>query len=235
MARVTLAGPELEGLVVPDPASSIRLLLPSPGADELELPTWTGNEFLLADGRRPVLRTLTPRRVDGAALEVDVDVVVHGAGAASAWAAGAGAGSPAALSGPGRGHQVDAGAPHYLLLGDETAIPAISQLLETLAAHTAVRVHIESAGDPLPLPRHPRAEISWHRRAEDRPFGAALVEAAARHPAPEGRVWAAGEAAAMQRIRRTLFEAHGLPRARATVRGYWKAGRSADEGGGADL
>jgi len=233
MARVTLTGPALEGLVVEDPAASIRLLLPLPGAEELVLPAWTGNEFLLADGRRPTLRTFTPRRVDTSALEVDVDVVVHGAGAASAWAAAVEPGAPAALSGPGRGHRVDAGAGSYLLLGDETAIAAISQLLETLGADSAVRVHLESDGDPLPLPPHPRAEVTWHHRAGGAPFGAALVGAAAA-AAPAGHVWAAGEAAAMQQLRRLLFDERGLPRARATVRGYWKAGRSADDGAGSD-
>jgi NADPH-dependent ferric siderophore reductase len=42
------------------------------------------------------------------------------------------------------------------------------------------------------------------------------------------RVWVAGEAAALQRLRRHLFEDRGLPRAHAWVRGYWKHGRSGD-------
>ncbi len=40
------------------------------------------------------------------------------------------------------------------------------------------------------------------------------------------RLWAAGEAAAMQRIRRHLFEERGWPRGAAVVRGYWKYGRA---------
>ena len=39
---------------------------------------------------------------------------------------------------------------------------------------------------------------------------------------PDTRVWAAGEAGAMQRIRRHLFEERNLPRSRASIRGYWK-------------
>ena len=46
--------------------------------------------------------------------------------------------------------------------------------------------------------------------------------------APGTRVWVAGEAAAVQRVRRHLFEDQGLPRAQASVRGYWKHGRSGD-------
>ena len=35
------------------------------------MPAWNGNEFLLPDGRRPAIRTFTPRRVDPDALELD--------------------------------------------------------------------------------------------------------------------------------------------------------------------
>src|SRR5215207_1261663 len=136
MIRVTLGGPDLEGLTVEQPAASVRLLFPSPGAQELVVPSWNGNEFLLADGRRPTIRTLTPRRVDAQALELDVEIVVHGGGVASEWAQAAEPGNPAAVSGPGRGYTIDRDAPAFLLAGDETAIPAISQLLEALPTLT---------------------------------------------------------------------------------------------------
>ena len=41
-------------------------------------------------------------------------------------------------------------------------------------------------------------------------------------------VWAAGEAAAVQRIRRYLFDERRDARDRTTVRGYWKHGRGGD-------
>lgn len=225
MARVTLAGPDLEGLTVEQPAASVRVLLPSPGTDELVVPGWNGNEFLLPDGRRPSIRTFTPRRVDPETLELDVDVVLHGGGAASRWAATAGPGDPAAVSGPGRGYAIPADAPAFLLAGDETAIPAISQLLESLPADALVQVHIEVA-DPvarIALPRHPRAQVTWHDgdALPDAVTGAELV--------PGARIWVAGEAAAVQRIRRHLFEDRGVSRSHATVRGYWKRGRTAGD------
>jgi NADPH-dependent ferric siderophore reductase len=45
---------------------------------------------------------------------------------------------------------------------------------------------------------------------------------------PDTRVWVAGEAATMQRIRLRLFDGRRLPRAQASVRGYWKHGRGGD-------
>jgi NADPH-dependent ferric siderophore reductase len=229
LRRVTLAGPELEGFVLDEPAASVRLLLPSPGTDALVVPEWKGNEFLLPDGRRPVIRTLTPRRFDADARELDVEIVRHGDGLASQWADTAGPGAPAAVSGPGRGYAFDPDAPELLLAGDETAIPAIAQLLEALPPDTPTRVLVEVA-DPaaeLPLPAVEGVTVSWHELPAGGDPGDALVGAVRAAPfGADARVWAAGEAAAVQRIRRHLFEERGVPRRHAVVRGYWKAGRA---------
>jgi NADPH-dependent ferric siderophore reductase len=231
MNRVTLAGPGLEGLVIDEPGASVRLLLPSSDG-ELVLPTWNGNEFLLPDGRRPPIRTFTPRRFDPEAQELDLEVVVHGNGVASQWAETAGPGAPAAVSGPGRGYTIDREAPAFLLGGDETAIPAISQLLEVLPPDTPVQVRIEVAEPDarIPLPGHSRADVEWWELPAGSSPGAALFDAVAAADLVAGaKVWVAGEAAAVQRIRRHLFSEREVSRADATVRGYWKFGRS---GGG---
>jgi len=231
MVRITFAGPDLEGLTVEHPAASVRLLLPSPGAQELVIPSWNGNEFLLPDGRRPTIRTFTPRRLDPEALELDLQIVSHGVGVASEWAESAEPCDPAAISGPGRGYAIDRDAPAFLLAGDETAIPAISQLLEALPAETPVQVHLEVAHPDarLALPDDPRATVEWCDLPPGAPPGDALVAAVrGTDLAPGTRVWVAGEAAAVQRIRRHLFEDQGLPRAQVSVRGYWKQGRSGD-------
>jgi NADPH-dependent ferric siderophore reductase len=233
MRRVTLTGADLGGLAVEEPAASVRLLLPSADGD-LVLPDWNGNEFLLPDGRRPPIRTFTPRRVDPEVNELDLEIVVHGQGVASEWAQAAVPGTPAAVSGPGRGYTVDPEAPAFLLGGDETAIPAISQLLEVLPAETPVQVRVEVVEPDarLPLPEHPRADVEWCDLRPGAAPGDALVTAVVGADLVRGtKVWVAGEAAAVQRIRRHLFQERGLSRAQASVRGYWKHGRS---GGGDD-
>jgi NADPH-dependent ferric siderophore reductase len=233
LMRVTLAG-ELDGFAIEQPAASVRLLLPSPGAADLVVPTWAGNEFLLPDRSRPAIRTVTPRRVtaDGAgAPTLDIELVVHGSGLASRWATAAEPGAPAAISGPGRGYPIDVDAPAFLLAGDETAIPAIAQLLEALPPAVAVAVHVEVAAEDarLDLPAHPHASVTWHDLAAGAPPGDALVEAVrAADIVPGARIWVAGEAAAVQRVRRHLFDERGIPRAQTVVRGYWKHGRAGD-------
>ncbi len=235
MVRVTLAGGELEGLIVDEPAASVRLLLPSPGANEPVIPTWKGNEFLLPDGRRPRIRTVTPRRVDEALLELDLDIVLHGSGVASQWAEAAEPGAAAAVSGPGRGYAVDQAGAAFLLAGDETAIPAISQLLEALPANAPVQAHIEIAHPDarLALPDHPRTTVTWHELPDGASPGDAFVAAVIGAELDASTlVWVAGEAAAVQRVRRDLFEERGIPRTHAVVRGYWKHGRAGGPGDG---
>lgn len=231
LVRVTLAGPELDGLHIDQPAASVRLLLPSEAGDRLTLPTWTGNEFRLPSGARPVLRTFTPRRLDPDRPELDVEIVIHGAGPAAAWASTVTPGARAAVSGPGRGYVVDVGADAFLLAGDETAVPAISQLLEVLPP-VPVDVHLE-AGAPdahHALPAHPGASVTWHDLAPGAAPGDTLLDAVrGADLGPTTRVWAAGEAAGVQRLRRHLFEDRGVPRDRTWVRGYWRLGRGGDD------
>jgi NADPH-dependent ferric siderophore reductase len=231
LSRVTLSGPDLEGLIVEQPAASVRVLLPTDAGGELVIPDWAGNEFLLPDGRRPTIRTLTPRRVDRDRRELQVDVVTHGPGAAAEWAERAQPGSPAAVSGPARGYTIDEHAPRFFLAGDETALAAISQLLERLPVSRPVHAEIEIAdpGARLAMPPHPGATVEWRVRTAGAAPGDALVAAVrAADLAPGTRAWVAGEAASVQRIRRLFFEERGLPRAHATVRGYWKHGRRGD-------
>jgi NADPH-dependent ferric siderophore reductase len=226
MVRVTLAGDELVGLAVDEPAASVRLLLPSTPGGDLVVPAWSGNEFLLPDGRRPVIRTLTPLRADSGRGRLDVEIVVHGGGTASEWAQAASVGAPAAVSGPGRGYEVDTDAPAFAVLGDETAIPAIGQVLDALPPDAPVDVCVEVAD---PAAQQPLARpVAWSVLPAGAPPGATLVDAvAALDLAPGTRVWAAGEAASMQRIRRHLFDERAIPRDHTTVRGYWKHGRTA--------
>ncbi len=216
MVRVTFAGPELGGLVVDQPAASARLLLPSPPGRGLVIPTWTGNEFLLPDGQRPVIRTFTPL---GSEFELAFDIVIHDGGIASEWVSVAERGDPAAVSGPGRGFVVDPEVDRYVLAGDESAIPAIRQLLDALAPATAVTVFLDARpGARQELSRHPNASVEW---------SVSLLRAIRdQEITPRSHVWAAGEAAAMQAIRRHLFEERSIPRRQATIRGYWKHGRA---------
>ena len=74
--------------------------------------------------------------------------------------------------------------------------------------------------------------MTWCDLATGAPPGGVIVSAVtAAELTPDVRVWAAGEAAAMQRLRRHLFDERGLARSQVVVRGYWKQGRQGDPAG----
>jgi NADPH-dependent ferric siderophore reductase len=234
LVRVVLSGPGLESWPDIQPGASLRLLLPRPGTPEPELPAWTGNEYLYDDGTRPPIRTLTPlagATYAGPEPALAVEIVRHGVGPLSEWADTVAVGDTVAVSGPGRGYVPDTDATSFLVAGDESALPAVTTLLPALPAGARVTVLIEIA-DPaarLPWSGQPAAVTTWLDLPAGAPPGDRLVDAVVGSDLDDGvRVWAAGEAAAMQRIRRHLFAVRRLPRSQAVVRGYWKHGRGGD-------
>jgi NADPH-dependent ferric siderophore reductase len=229
MLRVVLGGDELDGFKIESPASSVRLLLPPPGEDEIVMPTWTGNQFELPDGDRAPIRTFTPRSFDADRSELTIDIVLHEHGAATDWVRNASVGDVVAISGPGRSEDLDPDARSFLLAGDESAIPAIGQLLESIEHDRSITVHVEvSAPDArIELPAHPNATVTWHDARPEASPGDAMVEAVIAVDELPDAVWLAGEAAAVQRLRKHLFDERGRERSSVTARGYWKQGRSA--------
>jgi len=229
MLRVVLGGDELEGFAIESPASSVRLLLPPDGHDDIVMPTWTGNQFELPDGRRAPIRTFTPRYFDDEQLELTLDIVLHDHGAATDWARTADIGDEVAISGPGRSEEPDRDADSFLLAGDESAIPAIGQLLEAIAPECRIEVHVEIAAPDgrVELPPHRNTTVTWHEAEVGAAPGDSFVRAVQQvDPLPDA-VWVAGEAAAVQKLRKYLFDERGRTRSSVTARGYWKLGRSA--------
>ena len=178
------------------------------------------------------MRTLTPLRFDPDQLHLDVEIVLHDGGPLSDWAAGARPGAPTAVSGTGRGYTIDPAVRSYVLGGDESALPAISTLLAALPSEASVTVLVEVAHPDaqVDLPAHPGATVRWLAQPPTRrparrwspPYGTPTSH-------PTAHVWAAGEAASMQRIRKHLADDRDHPRAQCTVRGYWKHGRAATD------
>ncbi|MET0796790.1 MAG: siderophore-interacting protein [Rhodococcus sp. (in: high G+C Gram-positive bacteria)] len=145
MRRVTLTGTQLEtftnadGHVEPAFTSTgfdddIRLLFAYPGETDPVLPVMVDGSVTFAAGRRPLARAYTVRRYDPRTRELEVDFVVHGSGVATAWARGAGPGDRMHIAGPSVSQGLPEDCEHLLVVGDETALPAIARLLEGLPA-----------------------------------------------------------------------------------------------------
>ena len=228
LVSIRFGGPSLEGFQIEEPTSHIKVFLPGPGETEPALPTPGADGVPRPDGPRPLMRTYTPRRYDEASGTLEVQFVVHGAGPASEWASQAKPGDRVAVAGPGGRFRFDPSVKRWWIGGDESALPAIGTLLDALSAEATAEVHLEVADDDdhIPMSSPAQATVTWHHRGETDGWGDELHDAArAASLDDDTRVWVAGEAAAIRRIRRELVDA-GVSAGAMVTRGYWRLGEA---------
>jgi NADPH-dependent ferric siderophore reductase len=176
------------------------------------------------------LRSYTARRQDPASGEVEIDFVLHGDGPAAAWA---GAAAPGALLGVAGGASLgEKPAGRLLLVGDETALPAISRILAEAPPHVSgiALVEVADPAEEQPLPAPLGLGVRWlHRNGTAPGESSLLVDAvAALDPfeGPDVFAWVGAESAAVRAIRADLRGRWGLGRAQHHAIGYWRRGRA---------
>ena len=224
MVRVTLGGDELAGFGGDGPDRRIRMFFPVPGQDRPAVPrAMSGGPVWPAGAARPAIRTYTVRRFDAAVGELDVDFVLHeGHGPAAAWARDARPGSWVGVSEPGGRYEPDPAADFHVVIGDETALPAVATVLDALPAGVPVLAFLEvaDAAEEQPLP----ATVTWVHRRDGAP-GVPLAAAvrAAGFPAGRGQAWLSGESACVKDLRTHLLGERGLDRRAVYATGYWRA------------
>jgi NADPH-dependent ferric siderophore reductase len=194
-ARIELGGADLADFGVDGPLydQRIKLLFPgSAGLPRLSASTWWSDYLALPEETRGAIRTYTIAGVrgSGAATTLLVDFVLHpGAhGPGSGWAERAAVGDELLAVVPrrgvaGGGIEFEPGAAERLLLvGDETALPAIGQILRDLRSgpRGAVFVEVPCAEDICDLPAPEGIEVTWLPRG-DRPVGQPVVAAVSAH------------------------------------------------------
>ncbi len=209
MRRVTVATQSMHGVEV-KPGQDVELLLRE-------------------DSGRRVKRRYTIRRARPDNGELDLDVLLHGSGPGSAWGAHASDGDEVEFQGP-RGKLELRPAPWHLLVGDESALPAIAAICEALPAaeRATALIEVQDEADELALDR---GTVRWLHRHDAEPGGADLLGAAvtaaldeAPVPPPEARAYLLGETRAVVAVR-ALLEDRGVPHDAIFVKGYWNRGR----------
>jgi NADPH-dependent ferric siderophore reductase len=210
MLRVVARGGELQGFT-------------SLGFDDHMKLFFSGSE-----SGEPAMRDFTPRRYDAGSGELCIDFFLHEAGPAAAWAAQVCAGQTITVGGP-RGSAVISpeGIDLHLLIGDETALPAIGRRLEELPATTRALVVIEtddgSAGYPLEsgattkfvcVKRNPLQTVPAQR----------LIETLRTLTFPRERcfAWAALESQSARALRRYLVDERHFDKHWVKAAGYWQ-------------
>jgi NADPH-dependent ferric siderophore reductase len=201
------------------------------GPDLAELDWRPGQDLVLglpqADGE-VARRHYTIRDVNKAARRLDVDFVLHGDSPAGRWLADARPGAVIEARGPrGRTH-IAAGAEQHLFLGDETAIPAIFAMTESLppGARAVALIEVEGPDETQSLACDAEVEVEWlFRRRPAGPSDLGLMALAARAPDPRGaHAYVLGETSNVRAQRHHLLRL-GFAREQITAEGYWRPGR----------
>ena len=213
MLRIVLDGAELAGFTSLGFDDHIKVFFPDGEAS-------------------PVMRDFTPRHYDAAAGELWIDFYLHETGPAATWAAQVRVGQTLTVGGP-RGSAVISleGIDSHVLIGDETALPAIGRRLEELPASSSALVVRESDGGAKDYPLHSRAAlkvVEVDRGAQRTAPGQEITETLRSLTLPAGRcfIWVATESQAARAIRRYLTDERGLDRHWIKAAGYWQRGAS---------
>ncbi|HJP77089.1 MAG TPA: siderophore-interacting protein [Pseudonocardiaceae bacterium] len=175
----------------------------------------------------PTSRTYTVRRVDTAARELTIDFVYHGdEGYAGPWAASARPGDLLRLFGPGGAYAPRSDVDWHLLVGDESALPAIGAAIEAIPAGVSARaiVLVGSEADEQKFDTAADVEITWLHEGSD------LVAAVRAFEFLPGTVQAFvhGEAGFVAELRGYLGKERGIAKDRLSISGYWRRGKNED-------
>jgi len=234
MQRIIFGGEDLNGFISASPDDHVKLLFPNPHGD-MVFPTMGPNGPEFPPGAIPSpMRDYTPRDYDAVRNTLTIDFVIHGDGPASTWAEQAKPGQRIGVGGPRGSFIVADDFDRYVLVGDETALPAISRRLDEIHAgtHVDVLVEIPQAADRQPLGSQAEFEVTWLERDGVDGASSDLLERALRElPDWPGDTfyWIAAESRRVRTMRKYLAEERGVPKEWVRATGYWQADGSEDE------
>ena len=219
--RLTLGGPELEGFVSAGFDDHTKLILPQAGLEKPNLPQMVDGRPHI-DGERPTMRDYTPLNYDAARNTLQMEFAEHGTGPAVEWARTAPIGQWLGLAGPRGSLVVPADLDWHVLLGDESAMPAMERRLAELPAgsRAIVRVQISNPADQRAWASAAALDLQWVTSLAD---AADVLEL----PAGDGFIWASGENRAMADLRQRILAKPGANPRRMRIASYWKQGEAA--------
>ncbi len=209
MCRVTLGGEELTGFKSLGFDDHIKLFFNDPQGS-------------------PAMRDYTPR-YDPAANVLHIDFAIHQAGPATAWAEKAQVGDHLNIGGPRGSAIIPLDFDWHLLIGDETALPAIGRRLSEFSAgaKAIVIAEVADAAEEQTFNTAAALTIQWVHRG-DRPAGQSemLLSAlrAISWPQGDGFAWSATETSVARAIRRHLIDERSARPSWVKTAGYWRHG-----------
>lgn len=222
-ARVSLRGDGLDKYTDPRPGDAFKLHLPSVAGEAVPVPGYDERGRLVWPPHltgRPIARCFTVQSFDRERRELSFDALRHPGGATEQWLADARKGDVLSLTGMRVEFVETAPATAHLLVGDESALPAITAIVASLSTHATADAFILTSSPRDELPGLAGAIVHLARTPQE------LVHSVNEHApsSPDAQVWIGAEAAVVREVRRILLDVHGFDRDAVHASAYWKRG-----------
>lgn len=232
--RVTLGGDEVSAMTPQGYDQWFRFFMRREGQDELRIPkspsTWFPQYLAMRSSQRPWIRNYTVRDFRLEASELDIDFVCHeDPGPGAAWAISAERGERAVLLDEGLLYNDDGQAGEVLMVGDESALPAIAGICGSLDERIrgVAMIEVGHRDDIQHVAAPAGVDVRWIERGSARAGDAALEELRGLRIVDDlGYAYSAGEQALATGARRHLVRDRGMDKRRITFTGYWKLGKA---------
>lgn len=220
LLRITFFSDDFDDFVTPGFDDHVKLCFPDPETGEIVLPG-AGSD------KKPIMREYTPRLFDAESNLLVIDFVIHDVGVATQWASNASIGDSLGIAGPKSSFIMTSEFDWHLLIGDETALPAIARRLEELPNYATALVFIEvnNADDVISLPATENTTIHWIHRNDSAPGSAdLLIKQINQIDFPQGDyfAWVACEYTAVKELRELLINSKGANPQWIRAASYWK-------------
>ncbi|CDM59053.1 MULTISPECIES: siderophore-interacting protein [Rhizobium] len=210
MRRIVLTGDDLADFVSLAPDDHLKIFVPA--------------------AKGEARRDYTPRRYNNDARTLTIDFALHEAGPVTQWAIDASRGDTLAIGGPRGSAVVSASVTRWLLIGDETALPAMGRRIEECDTGTVITAITAVAGPAERQIFETKADLHLHWA--DRPLsdatdaGPLLTILRNMDIEPGTFVWVAAEASVTRAVRDYLVAERGYPLHWIKASGYWVKGKA---------
>ncbi len=184
-----------------------------------------------AHGEQRNMRDFTPRAFDAAAGTLVVDFALHDHGPSMQWVSSVEVGQTLEIGGPRGSTVVPDDFDWYLLVGDETALPAIGRRVEELRAGVPVTtvITIANAGEKQVWRTPALWNPIWILRDEiatDDVSALLASLAGLALPPGDGMVWIGAETSAARSLYAQMANERRHPKGWIKAAGYWTRGES---------
>ena len=236
LIRITLEGETVQQYKDCTIGNNNKIFVPPAGIKKVHFKVMneeTGEWLIPGPDVLPQVRTYTHRAIDLDKNEMVIDFVDHGdGGPASRWALQAEPGDELGVAMKAHPKQLYPQADWYLLVGDATAIPVLSCILESFpeTAKGVCIIEVHGLEDELKIETKGDFELIWLHNPEPAE-GSNLAETAMSLTIPEGVSkfgYVAAEFQTVKALRNYLRTEKGWNKEELYAYSYWKAGEAED-------